>query len=1091
MKHIRLFFLFAALVCATAVMAQADKYPYNKATCPYYDPDNNKPDFTIERPSKADVFDYDGYTYGIKYWSILSGYEYYSDNPICNGFSYVKTPVTEPNQVLYVPGIVNISNPESKYVKEVKCVYAGDICESSDNFTKLIFPRQTENMICQGINSENVESKFIKDMIVNSRDMKILHKKIVWFEIMGEHTHYIYIFYPMEKHFVNLEMVTFTPSVEVIDYNIIYNAKKLNALVLNAPKVKMRDGNLFVNCDVLKKVFIGPEVVTMPKGMYSNLGGINTVKWDAERFAGWKDSDRTALFKSSIDLIMGDKVEAIGQNTFYGCKINSVCAKDLQAWMQIKFDGRLSNPLMAGGTLKLLKQGGNIGDASDYLDLPDKTLDLTGYAGEIGNYQFCGGNFEKIVIPESVTKYGDEFLSGCTNLKEIRINGIPHVENMNALNGLARENVTIMLDSKEIWKACYDLPFFRGFIMKYVGMPESEMGQKVTIPHTGMTFAKFDQNVAVPAGVKAYYACGQTTTVTYRQKQYDTVVGRRFNAQCEEAIPANTVVIITGAAGDYYFMGSDLYAQSITSALKYGGKGGTGVYKYDPNTEFPRFEKTTKGEDIPANCVTFTPTDCAGNYPDYIYFMHLPHDHSYDANGFCTDVNDDGVHCQAVQEPAKGDDGYYQIELPGHMQWLAHHCAGDASIKARLMNDIDFTDVPQQVIVGTEAKPYIGEFDGAGHTITLNLTGTSPEYAGVFGYVGNGGYIHHLNVSGLINRSYATIVGSVVGALVCGKVSCCTSDAELRGAAQSGGIVGVAYKGTVENCAFTGRFTYGSLPYGIIEMAVGTTITSCYVASDGVDAVCGGDANVQNCYVKNDETADAFANGEICWLLNGSEAGEDPVWRQTIGINDYPVLDAAEAIVIKTTPTSLNSIIRPSAGAIEGATAVYNFAGIKGSSVYGIKYTEPLLAGEHPYIFTTDKDYVNFVSFSQYVFDQTETCGLTGVLIDEGEMVYGKDNYEGDGVSIIFTANALKYANPKGNLVKYGKCYIDAAYGIIPEVSPMACRLAPAFEDGMSGVEDVSVETEAEGETYNIQGIPVGDNYKGIIIQNGRKLLRR
>ena len=84
----------------------------------------------------------------------------------------------------------------------------------------------------------------------------------------------------------------------------------------------------------------------------------------------------------------------------------------------------------------------------------------------------------------------------------------------------------------------------------------------------------------------------------------------------------------------------------------------------------------------------------------------------------------------------------------------------------------------------------------------------------------------------------------------------------------------------------------------------------------------------------------------------------------------------------------------------------------------------------------------------------------------------------------------MKYANPNGNTVKYGKCYIDARQCFISSVPAMASKIASAFEDGVDGLENVTIDS-VEGETYNLQGIPVGDNYKGFIIQNGRKLLRR
>lgn len=41
-----------------------------------------------------------------------------------------------------------------------------------------------------------------------------------------------------------------------------------------------------------------------------------------------------------------------------------------------------------------------------------------------------------------------------------------------------------------------------------------------------------------------------------------------------------------------------------------------------------------------------------------------------------------------------------------------------------------------------------------------------------------------------------------------------------------------------------------------------------------------------------------------------------------------------------------------------------------------------------------------------------------------------------------------------------------------------------------NAIEDVNADKNAEGRTYNLMGLPVGKNYKGIVIKNGRKVLQ-
>ena len=74
---------------------------------------------------------------------------------------------------------------------------------------------------------------------------------------------------------------------------------------------------------------------------------------------------------------------------------------------------------------------------------------------------------------------------------------------------------------------------------------------------------------------------------------------------------------------------------------------------------------------------------------------------------------------------------------------------------------------------------FTGVFDGKGHTISGLYVNGDDTYAGLFGYIGTGGIVQNLRVSG----SVAT---------------------ESSGGAKAGGIAGICYKGTVQNCAFSG-----------------------------------------------------------------------------------------------------------------------------------------------------------------------------------------------------------------------------------------------------------------------------------------------
>ena len=1155
MKIIKAIFLLMALMCATGAIAQNGSYPYDKVIYPYYDPDNYLGDFKVimTRDSEFQTF-YDEkrdatYTYQIE-----------QNGSTCNNFYYATTSRTEPNQVLYVPGWVTHvkSTPwdepqeEDTHV-EVTTILISNIWKSSNNFTKLILPYTVSLLDCNFWG----ECEFLKEMIVGAECMLVGHSFL--------HDDVL------ESYLTQVHTLTYTPTVKFIDGRLLCDAKSLKTLIFNAKSVEWYEygEKCFDSCDVVEKLYIGPEVLDIPKGMFNQMGGIKVVQWDAENFHGWT-SDPTNLFKSRFDLLMGTQVENIGPYTFYGSNIKSVCVKDIQSWMKIKFANYYSNPITASGTFKLLKAGGDQTNPEDYYSVLADGLDLTDCGVDaIGNYQFAGcNNIEKIIIPSTIKHYGNNFLSSCDNLKEIRICGTPCTDNLNCFDGLPRENVTIMLDNKEVWDTYHDIGLFKGFKVMYVGMPEEELGHKVVIPYTGITFAKFDENVTLPEGLQAYYADGGLTAVTLGDEDLYKLAKTPIE---DVPLPANTVLIILGPTGEYYFTASDQGTATVSSALTFGGTGANNVYKYDEMSPLPRFVKTTKGEKIDEKCAVFTVK--SGQIPsgvtvDEVYIECLNHEHSFDQYGFCTYVDEEsGVHCQAVEEPAQGAEGLdrvYLISNPGNMQWIANQCLAGESKDCALMNDIDFTKVSKQVTIGNLDHPYTGKFNGKGNTVYLNLTGSATNYAGVFGTIGQGGYVHHMNVAGIMNRPNSYSAGAVAGVTIGATVSCCNSSAEIKGMSNAAGIVGAAYESTIENCSFTGKFTLGQLPYGIVVTALSSTIKSCYVASDGIDDVVGIQTEFQNCYALNEKTAEAFANGEICWKLNGNSS--DGVWKQNLKTpydpksssnpDALPTLDPMHAAVYTCTnclgkqiyanteglgvlqhiftdkdldgeilcdnmcgsslvtvmPDHLNAMCRLHNGVFKPvdekeSLQVYIYTGIDDKNIYGVTAESAtgmekggVVAG-FPYLIDatgdkiifepgdTDYDYHHQIPIGYNYSSQYEALcnagGMQGVLNSSGATLQGDDYlvFTGDGALLAPTEDSY--------YVKKGESFVNAKTLVRPEVIEASTEIDTYGSKPITGIDNIVVpDTERTG-TFNLMGQPVGDDYKGFVIKDGKKVIQK
>ena len=193
-----------------------------------------------------------------------------------------------------------------------------------------------------------------------------------------------------------------------------------------------------------------------------------------------------------------------------------------------------------------------------------------------------------------------------------------------------------------------------------------------------------------------------------------------------------------------------------------------------------------------------------------------------------------------------------------------------------------------------------GTFDGQGHTVSGIYINSENNFQGLFGYNDNSIIIQ--NIGGTIKNIGVTesyIKGEYCVGGVCGyndgTISNCYNSGTVNGNNNIGGVCGYNSNGKISNCynagAVNGNDRIGGV-CGFNENEYGT-ISNCYylegTATGGID---GNDESGQ----AEVKTAEQFASGEVCWLLNGS-SDENPVWFQTLDTDDYPVLDDAHNIV--------------------------------------------------------------------------------------------------------------------------------------------------------------------------------------------------
>lgn len=164
-----------------------------------------------------------------------------------------------------------------------------------------------------------------------------------------------------------------------------------------------------------------------------------------------------------------------------------------------------------------------------------------------------------------------------------------------------------------------------------------------------------------------------------------------------------------------------------------------------------------------------------------------------------------------------------------------------------LTADIDLNGVEFQPI-GSGLTPFLGTFNGSGHTIS-NMSITSTEKGtGLFAYVGSSGRVANLN---LVNAQVTGTgaVGLLAGALT-GTVENCYVTGTVTGSSSgTGGLVGVLHAGTIRNCAvdvtavstsYSTGGLFGSTDYSLIPNGTQNTTDGNVVENNLILGTIGG-----------------------------------------------------------------------------------------------------------------------------------------------------------------------------------------------------------------------------------------------------------
>ena len=261
----------------------------------------------------------------------------------------------------------------------------------------------------------------------------------------------------------------------------------------------------------------------------------------------------------------------------------------------------------------------------------------------------------------------------------------------------------------------------------------------------------------------------------------------------------------------------------------------------------------------------------------------------------------------------------FVISTPDELMEFAERVnSGENSINGVVTADLDFTGYTITPI-GNSAYPYMGKFDGGGHTFRNVKITSNNSYTGIFGIVGGGTTIKNFVLDNTCSISGKAFVGIIGGSNGGGTVTmeCLGNEGSVTAANQNaGGIFGCNMSGAAKpvfiNCYVTGPVKGGKESGQLTGYAGNGQAFNCYGSGsiagyyykDMSDAMLRGNPKSTSCFSTTPDrnaqqiTPEQVANGELCYWLNEFSGQDTPVWFQTLGEDSHPVLDPTHALVL-------------------------------------------------------------------------------------------------------------------------------------------------------------------------------------------------
>ena len=467
-------------------------------------------------------------------------------------------------------------------------------------------------------------------------------------------------------------------------------------------------------------------------------------------------------------------------------------------------------------------------------------------------------------------------------------------------------------------------------------------------------------------------------------------------------------------------------------------------------------------------------------------------DHTY-TDGFCEYCDKADVNYLPLVGSA------YEIDNMYKLHWFS--CIvkdGNVEANANLTADIEMESDNQYAYtpIGTTEHPYVGFFNGQGHSVTLRINNPGYDYQGLFGVVTDGARIEKVVVKGFVTgKAY---VGGIAGG--------------TNGGSSNAKQTNIWYCGN--EATITAKGNNGA---GIIGVNMGSQasiiVTSCYNTGNVTSAneggaisgwLGGGWSSVRNCYnsgiVKNGENVSkAFCRNQGCFFTNcyytetsGTDNSSENVANGTPAMVADATLASGELAyklsdgfyqMLGTDAYPTTEFTKPSVSYVGDAGYATMYDTTTGYTLNGdIKAYAAVLKGE--WITLTEVE--NVPESTPVVLKGTYYNKVAANLpaINVANSLVGTDaDVTADGTMYILAdgPDGVGFYKASGD-IPAGKAYIQSSSSV----------KAFFFEaDDATGINEVNGQwSMINGQSiYNIAGQRVSKMQKGINIVNGKKIL--